>query len=375
MDELRDMHSRVNSLEGVKEKYKKGVIENFQYIVENQRQITQNAADVSTEGKKRALRHAFSNNQYKECYDDSLGSNDRWGIVAEKNIFGLEADILPENEEGKKIVLRACSGRFQMQKFPQNFFPKTMDISNIRNRNENEQYSEIEEFYNMNNRQVFEKYGVYTQCGEGNNIAINLIANSVILDSLLQGRYSEILDIFCYSPSDGYRIEIKLTDGTEIIANSGDISDTIDGKKGITIKKDGKEARVNFDAVSRGEKRNFLTNINDLEVENVVYTCTGEKELSIQLRQAMQEQFKSQKSREDVENQLDEPNVLQEEKNGAQKIIEFMEQNNLEAHDLSLALSMVLARTTDKTNAEQYIINAINRGRENSEDSKSVQQI
>mgnify|MGYP000499129020 FL=1 len=42
MDELRDMHSTVNSLEGVKEKYKKGVIENFQYILENQRTIIQN---------------------------------------------------------------------------------------------------------------------------------------------------------------------------------------------------------------------------------------------------------------------------------------------------------------------------------------------
>ena len=100
MDELRDMHSTVNSLEGVKEKYKKGVIENFKYILENQRTIIQNNKN-GYEEEEWGLRHAFDNKQYNECYDDSLGSNDRWGIVAGKNLFGLEASILPEDEKGK----------------------------------------------------------------------------------------------------------------------------------------------------------------------------------------------------------------------------------------------------------------------------------
>lgn len=363
MDELRDMHSTVNSLEGVKEKYKKGVIENFKYILENQRTIIQNNKN-GYEEEEWGLRHAFDNKQYNECYDDSLGSNDRWGIVAGKNLFGLEASILPEDEKGKIMVLQACSGRFQRQKFPIRFFTKTIDISDILNRNGNEQYTEIEEFYNMNNRQVFEKYGV----NAGFESQRNLIANSVILDSLLQGKYSEISNIFCWTPR-GYRVEIELADGTEMIANSeADIGDR-DTKKGITIKKDGKEASVDFDAVSTGRSCDIITNINELEVENVRYT--GEKELIEQLQQAMQEQFKSQQSREDSESQLDESSERQDEQIGAQKIIEFMKQNNLDSHDLSLALSMLLARTTAKTNAEQHIISVIEKDKENSKNSKS----
>lgn len=293
MDNLRDMSSTTNSLEGIKEKYKKGVIENFQFVVENQRKIVQDSVFTSMSGPKAALRYAFTQNQYKECHDASLGSNDRWGIVAGKNLFGLEASILPEKEEGKKIVLKACSGRFQMQKFPQDFFTKTIDISDIRERSENEQYAEIEEFYNMNNRQVFEKYGVFAQCGDGNGERINLIANTVVLDSLLKGRYSEISNIYCYSPAGGYHFKIKLADGTEITANSGEMIDTLAGKKGITIKKDEKEATVDFDAISTGEKSDILTNINELEVENVEYS--GDLEMVQGLQQAMQEQFESQR--------------------------------------------------------------------------------
>ena len=75
MDNLRDMSSTTNSLEGIKEKYKKGVIENFQFVVENQRKIVQDSVFTSISGPKVALRHAFTQNQYKECHDASLGSN------------------------------------------------------------------------------------------------------------------------------------------------------------------------------------------------------------------------------------------------------------------------------------------------------------
>lgn len=56
---------------------------------------------------------------------------------------------------------------------------------------------------------------------------------------------------------------------------------------------------------------------------------------------------------------------------GAERIIEFMEQNNLEPHDLSLALSMVLARTTDRANAEQHIISEVDKNKENPENVHS----
>lgn len=41
-----------------------------------------------------------------------------------------------------------------------------------------------------------------------------------------------------------------------------------------------------------------------------------------------------------------------------------MEQENLEPHDLALALSMVLAKTTDRTDAKQHILNTTDKDRE-----------
>ena len=124
------------------------------------------------------------------------------------------------------------------------------------------------------------------------------MANCVILDSLLEERYSEIEDIFCFSPY-GYVTTITLSDGTEIIANSADSKDA-HLPKGITIKKDGKKANVNFDTKSKERKTDFLTDIDDLEVENVVYT--GDAELIEQLQQAMQTQFESQRKSKKVDN-------------------------------------------------------------------------
>ena len=56
------------------------------------------------------------------------------------------------------------------------------------------------------------------------------------------------------------------------------------------------------------------------------------------------------------------------EKIGAEKIIDFMKQNNLEPHDLALALSMVLARTTNRTEAEQHIVDANSKDQLNATD-------
>lgn len=81
MDELRDMTSRVNSLEGIKEKYKQGIIENFRYVYENREKIAHNGVDFDPIVN---LRRYFSSVQYKRCFDKSLGANDRWRIVGKK---------------------------------------------------------------------------------------------------------------------------------------------------------------------------------------------------------------------------------------------------------------------------------------------------
>lgn len=376
MDELRDMSSKTNSLDGVKEKYRIAIIDNCREQLTIFKNMDKKIDSIDIENGRRR----FNSTQYKNAFDNSLGSNDRWGIVSKKNFFGLEAIFLPENGKGLKkdnrLYLRLNSGRFQIQKFPSSFsdfFPNKINISDIIGRSEEEQFAEIEEFYNMNNREVFEKYGVNARCKNDKSGQTNLIANCVVLDSLLQGIGSDIKEVFCWSPAGGYVINIKLEDGTEINANSINVGNHYGtNERGITIKKDGKEARVDFDTISIGKNPEILTNINDLEVENVVYT--GDSKLIAQLQQAMQEQFRSQQEiTEDKVQLVGEPNKIQEEqvepkskqpveeKIGAEKIIEFMKQNNLEPNDLALALSMLLARTTDKKNAEQHILNAFDK--------------
>ena len=286
MDELRNMHSKANSLEGVKEKYRKAIIDNY---AEKLMQLD-NLENIRNDDIQNLIM-SFERTQYQNAYDNSLGSNDRWGIVSQKNFFGLSAEFLPKNDRNNMLYLKLDSGRFQMQKFPninKRFFPNTLNISDILKRSENEQFTEIEEFYNMNNREVFQKYGIMAYCDNGQ---ANLIANCVILDSLLKEKYSEVIDIFCYSPN-GYVTKIVLEDGTEINANSRDSYDSQAGEKGVTIKKAGREARVDFKAISIGKNAEVLTDINELEVEDVVYS--GDSELILQLQKAMEEQFKSQ---------------------------------------------------------------------------------
>lgn len=291
MYDLSDMSSKTNSLEGVKEKYKKAVIENYKYVRENRVQIGENGR---YDDRFANLRTAFSQKQSDECIDSSLPSNERWGLVSRKNLFGLEAEILPTEymEQGKPVkgktfFLKGCSGRFQMTKFSYSIFPNHINITDILERSEEEQYAEIEEFYNMTNKEFFEKYGINANRKD----QINLVANCVILDSLLKGKYSELQEVFCWNPGGVNEIVIELSDGTKITAQ--DTDKNVKNKSGIIIEKDGKKAELHFNAISLGEKSSDrLTNINNLEVEDVTYA--GDEELIKKLQQAMQEQFKSQ---------------------------------------------------------------------------------
>ena len=288
MNELRDMHSRANSLEGIKEKFQKAIIDNYEQRTETLISLRKSGLPLQ-ESDFDAERRKFDNIQYENAFDDSLTSNDRWGIVSKKNFFGLKAEFF---QPGKKhlLVLRPCSGRFQMQKFPdcEQMFPKAIDISDMHKREENKKFAELEEFNNMTNREVFEKYGVDVR----GNTVMSLVANCLILDSVLKGRYDDLEDVYC-SSEPCYTISIRLNDGTEICANASFEKMRTNIDNGVTIrKKDGKEATVSFDAMSIEKEPERLTDINNLKVENVVYN--GDLELIEQLKQAIQEQFAQQ---------------------------------------------------------------------------------
>lgn len=341
MVDIRNMNSSDNKIETIKEKFRKGVIEQYKRFIET--------------GNDRE----FTNKQYEICGSGIGDSTPRWAILSKKNFFGLYAELKHETNESKEgLFLMANGGRFRIECCPFTF-SREIDISDILEKSEDEQYSYITDFYNMNNRQLFEKYGVSLRMAEEKKFA----AACLVLDSLLEGKYESIKDIFCHNHR-GQSIEIELQDGTQIIAR--------DNGEGITIKQGSREASVNFEGVynktDRKDRRH--DNINNLEVENVVYT--GNQELMLQLKQAMQEQFKSQQN---INENRDENSFEQqvEEKIGAQKIIDFMKQNNLDSHDLSLALAMVLGKTTDRTTAEQQIISTVSKEKGENENNRSEQ--
>jgi len=365
MDGLYNMKSETNSLNGVRERYKKGIIETYEDICENYDTLIVPPGCVG-EGTQK-ITTTFNNMQNDVCRDDSMGSNSRWGIVALKNFFGLSAELYPRQiyarrtnakpNQDEEIYLKACAGRFQPDKFRESIFPNVINISDILFREPDEQFRELEEFYNMTNKELFKKFGVYAEVGK----ETNLLANCLVFDSLLKDRYSDLEGIRCAS-TYGYDIDIKLTDGTKFFAYAN--SEPLNGiQKGITIQKDGREARVGFDTISIRAGSKMLTSIDNLEVENVVYT--GDPELIAQLQKAMQEQFKSQQKVEDKSEELGEAQKQPEdskveqpkEKNGAQKIIDFMKENNFGNNDLAFALSMIIAQKQDKTIAEQHISN------------------
>ena len=86
---------------------------------------------------------------------------------------------------------------------------------------------------------------------------------------------------------------------------------------------------------------------------------------ALEFFEKVQELAKSEKNIEEYTEDLSSTQPT-----GAERIIEFMKQNNLEPHDLALALSMTLARTTDKNNAEKHIAKEVDRGKEDLENTK-----
>ena len=147
-------------------------------------------------------------------------------------------------------------------------------------RSPEEQFTELEEFYNMTNREVFEKYGINAQ----DEASKMLLSNSLLLDSLLKGKYDEVDTIFCGRLDNNvFKTNIHMQDGTDIIAG-----DT-EGDRGIRIEKDGKVARLEYDPASKKGTSVVISDINNLTIENLKYS--GDTNLMKQIERAIEEQF------------------------------------------------------------------------------------
>ena len=175
MVNTRDMTSKDNTLEVIKEKFKKGVIDLYrQFLIDK---------DLDKFGHK----------SYQICstVSDEV-STPRWAILSRKNLFGLGAEI--DYTDQNRLKLTANPGRFRIECPPITFVNK-IDVSDILERSEESQYDEVTQFFDMNNRQVFEKFGIRTSDSD----QMIFLANCVLLDSLLHNRYSELKDVFCHN--------------------------------------------------------------------------------------------------------------------------------------------------------------------------------
>ena len=112
------------------------------------------------------------------------------------------------------------------------------------------------------------------------------------------------------------------------------------------------------------------TNLDKMKIS--IKEAKGDSELFKKILGTLEERFEEKK----IENELNETKeeneteMVNKEKTGAEKIMEFMKQNNLSTNDLALALSMSMAKTTDKIKAEQHIVNEVNKNKEISENMR-----
>lgn len=226
----------------------------------------------------------FGDQSYNICSTINIAAwdNPRWRIVGGKNLFGLQAKVSNEGNN-PQMVLTPCIGKFRLDRFSDKFVgPKEWDISDILSREGENKYKELREFYHMNNRQVFEEFGFNLwQDNDPNSI---FVTNALLLDTLLNDRYSDIIDF----GTTERNCSIKLNDETTIeVYNAGN-------RKGITIRNGKSMGRVNYTAKSiASEEQQFVTSLDQLDVSDVRYT--GDERIIEQLKQAMGENFISQK--------------------------------------------------------------------------------
>lgn len=208
----------------------------------------------------------------------------------------------------------------------------------------------VEQMLNMSNEEIMTMFNIKQVYSP--NIKIGLILDDVVQKySEQQGQELQKY----YGPEGGIRIK---SEKEEI-----NISERDNGFIQILSSQDSEPVyeSVSYKVLS-GRESNLDKIRLDIEKSNV------NSRLGKLILETLEERFTERQIEEEkVESKTEQTG---KEKTGAEKIIEFMRQNNLESNDLALALSMSLARTTDKINAGQHIVNEINNDREISENIK-----
>ncbi len=388
MDEISGM----GSFEVAKRRFKEGVITNYR---ERQQEIkdkdginSQTFYDVFEKFNK-TFRSSVNDN-------DSLYIED--GIVGGKNFFGLKASYNPsEKVQSDTLELSLDSGRF-LDKELEKFFDSSVNVGDL---SDTELEEFLETFYNMNNGEALNKFGITLPVQTNGEFSGDyekyayLFESCLIIDSLLKDKYSlfnrvhymdideQSGDIMINFLSDGTIISVR-TSERPIKNNDMDVPEFLNRE--IAIEKDGKKATVQFTPVSnpekgespfyigefgtqreeeialdRGELEAYLREnpgasenmihqlvygTDSLDVKDVKYF--GDSELITELQQAMEEQFESQR-----ENSREKENT---EKPGYQKIIDFMKENGIPDGELFKAVVSKFGRSGLLEKTTQVVI-------------------
>lgn len=262
-------------------------------------------------------------------------------IIRERN---LEEPDLGDNY----FLTLDAQGRFDHH-LPLQYLNKDKRI-NVTMMTKEEIMTKVEQLLNMTNEEIMTMFNIESNYLSNINIAL-------ILDDVISNYFEQQGQKFekTYYPEKDITIK---SEKEEIVIGTASL------KYGnLIMLKEGSNQKefINYEILTgiKSDIDAIRVDIKDVDVNS---------ELGKVLLRTLEERF--------VERQLTEKQSGTktehegEEKTGAEKIIEYMRQNNLDSQDLVLAVTMVLARTADKTNAEQHIVMDINKDRESFENIK-----
>lgn len=228
--------------------------------------------------------------------------------------------------------------------------------------------SKVEQILNMSNEEIMTMFNI--QETYSTKVKIELLLDDVVQQYFEQ--QGQEIKKKAYGPEWGIR---TITDKGRVLQDSCGFD--YKGKSTILINTEGKsEYDNNVDEISY---KVLTPEENDIsKIRITIEKANVNSELGQLILQTLQERFTEREIEEKQEVAENEKPIKEQqkeyetkqttkEKTGAEKIIEFVEQNNLTPHDISLALTMMLAKATDKTNAEQHIINQIDKNKETSQ--------
>lgn len=308
----------------------------------------------------------YSNNKKEYC---KLGKDNSILGDGKSKIIGKSA-FTPRIV--KKDETEAESAKYYLTLDNQGKFDHHFDqfyMSNIKNiheidiidMTEEDIMSKVEQILNMSNEEIMNMFNI--QETYSTKVKIELLIDDVVKQYFEQ-QAQEIIEE-AYGPEWGIRTTYKgcvLQDSCGYNNNSKSI---------IHINPEGKYP-YNGDKISYKVLTPRENDISKIRID--IKEANVSSELGQLILQTLQERFTERETEEQQEEAQTEKTIEEqptkqtnEEKTGAEKIIEFVEQNNLTPHDISLALTMMLAKVTDKTNAEQHIVNQLDKNKENSQ--------